>query len=545
MSTLRVLIHMARADFLERTRTSAFLFTLAAAIYAAHAFLPPAVAPYATLQIGGWRGAYGSAWVGVVVALLAGVFLSLVGFYLVKNAVDRDRTTRVGEILAATRLSKSAYTLGKTLSNFLVLAAMTAVMAAAAGAVQVLRGEDPRIDLVALAMPFVVLTLPAMLLTAALAVLFETLPGLRGGGGNVAYFFVWTALLSSSSIGGSFHHPTRDWTGRGTVLPGMVAAAREASPGFDPDSVSLSMGLTFRDGGWRLHTFPWSGPRWTAGDLAGRAAWVLLAIGIALAAAIPFDRFDPARAASPSRAPPRRAPWRPWGRGAAPLPAARPAASHAHVAALPPAVRAAGGPLRAFAPLLIAELRLAWRGRGRFWFVVVLGLSIAAALTPIDIARGRLLPLLWVWPILAWSPLGTRERRHGTEPVLFSAPHPVAAQVLAAWAAGALLALATGAVVEARLAFAGDGAGMAALLAGAAFVPALALALGTLTGTSRAFEAIYVAWWYVGPLQPVPALDFMGASRAAVERGMPLVYAGAALALLAAAMAARAARLGR
>ena len=44
------------------------------------------------------------------------------------------------------------------------------------------------------------------------------------------------------------------------------------------------------------------------------------------------------------------------------------------------------------------------------------------------------------------------------------------------------------------------------------------------TGTSRAFEAIYTMLWYVGPLQPIPPLDFMGASRTALERGMPFVY---------------------
>ena len=41
--------------------------------------------------------------------------------------------------------------------------------------------EDPRWDLWALLSPFLLVALPAMALTAALALIFETIPGLSGG----------------------------------------------------------------------------------------------------------------------------------------------------------------------------------------------------------------------------------------------------------------------------------------------------------------------------------------------------------------------------
>jgi hypothetical protein len=197
----------------------------------------------------------------------------------------------------------------------------------------------------------------------------------------------------------------------------------------------------------------------------------------------------------------------------------------------------------AFATFLGAELRLALRDQGRWWFVVLAGLTIAALALPLDVARARVLPLLWVWPILVWSPMGTRETRYRTDQVLYAAPHPVAVQLAASWAAGCLIALGVGVVIGLRLALAGDLAGFGGWVAGAAFIPALALALGVWTGTPRTFEAIYIVWWYTGPLQPVPPLDFMGASRAAVTTGMPVVYGGAAAALWIAAMLGRAARL--
>ena len=73
------------------------------------------------LWIGTVRGVYNSAWTATVMALVINTFLSLAGFYVVKNAVDRDRQTGVGQILATTRLSKPLYTLGKAASNLAVL----------------------------------------------------------------------------------------------------------------------------------------------------------------------------------------------------------------------------------------------------------------------------------------------------------------------------------------------------------------------------------------------------------------------------------------
>jgi hypothetical protein len=55
-----------------------------------------------------------------------------------------------------------------------------------------------------------------------------------------------------------------------------------------------------------------------------------------------------------------------------------------------------------------------------------------------------------------------------------------------------------------------DSSGLAAWAAGALFIPALALALGTLTGAARTFQAVYTVLWYL-LINDVAAVDFMGA----------------------------------
>ena len=71
---------------------------------------------------------------------------------------------------------------------------------------------------------------------------------------------------------------------------------------------------------------------------------------------------------------------------------------------------------------------------------------------------------------------------------------------------------------------AGDHPGFAAWLAGAIFIPTLALALGIWTGGSKAFEAVYIVWWYIGPAHHVPGLDFMGTT-AASSNAVPYLIA--------------------
>ncbi len=142
--TLRVLYHMVKADFLERVRRYSFLVILAAALYLAYGVIAEKV----TIIVGdGYRGVYNSAWIGMLMAICCSTFLSLCGFYVVKNSVERDSATRVGRILAATPMRKEFYTVAKTVSNFAVLASMVLVLMAAAVAMQWLRPEARPISL--------------------------------------------------------------------------------------------------------------------------------------------------------------------------------------------------------------------------------------------------------------------------------------------------------------------------------------------------------------------------------------------------------------
>jgi hypothetical protein len=398
MSKWRVIYAIAHADVLERVRRYSFLVTLLFAVCLGFA----AATGRVSLRFGDSRGPYSSAWIGAMVALVAALFISLVGFYIVKNAIGLDRQTRVGQIMAATPLSNSAYLLGKFLSNVAVLVSMVAVLALCALAMQFLAAEDGSFRPWPLLSPFVLLTLPAMFVTASLAVLFETIPGLRGGFGNVLWFFVWGVALALSQIS---DNPLFDVFGLGIVIDSMIPLAHATIPGYQG-----GFALTIVDKPMLVcPDFRWDGIEWTVSSTLSRAAWIVVAIVLALAGVLFFDRFDPSRV--------RRRAFESSENSESehPAPPAAKTSITVRLEPLPPNARRFGT-----ASLIAAELRLALKGYRWWWFMIGFALLAGQCFAPFEVARGPLLALAWMWPVLVCSALGTREEQFGTQQILIS-----------------------------------------------------------------------------------------------------------------------------
>lgn len=177
----RVLGALALADFRERVRRPGYLVVLLAAVGLGYLAAPSSGSHWTIVNAGMYRGVYNSAYVGTVTALAGALWLSVGGFYVIRTTLARDEQSGVGQLLAATPLRMSGYLVGKYLSNLLVLGSMAAALAGTAVAMQLARGESYSVDPIAILLPFALFTLPALALTAAAAVLFETLPVLRTG----------------------------------------------------------------------------------------------------------------------------------------------------------------------------------------------------------------------------------------------------------------------------------------------------------------------------------------------------------------------------
>ena len=526
--SLQAIRALTIADFRERTRRYSFLVTLLFAVFLGYATATGRI----LIQLDEYRGVYTSGWIGTLMALVITSFVSLIGFYVVKNSVERDRMTGVGAILAATPLSKPAYAVGKWLSNFAVLSAIVAILALAALVMQFVSAEDPHVNLWALLSPFLLLALPAMALTAAFALCFEMLPGLRGGAGNVVWFFLWSFELSFPMVK---NIPWLDPIGFVTVMKSLQAQAQANIPGYQHGIAFTIQGSQPARIAERLR---WDGIEWDWRGIALRLAWFLVVATMLLAVSPVFDRFDSAGRKlrrSPSKQP-VVPPENQGFAGAVSVSVHRNTRLNAVESA-----NLAG----AFLQMIFAELRLAVKGDRWWWYLVAAGLLIAQFVSPLQSARGPLLAFAWIWPILIWSGLGTREKSRGTQQVIFSCPGILQRQLPAAWLAGVLIAMLCGAGAGIRLLLSGDFSGWIAWLAGAVLVPTLALTLGVWSGTSKLFEGLYTAIWYIGPLNHAKGFDYTGSAGGVTALHYAGWYFAISAALITLALLRRNAQLGR
>jgi len=521
MDRLNILCQLVLADFRERTRRYSFLLTLLATLF----FSYLVVTGKYTLRLGEYRGEYNSAWVGSLMGIASTIMLFLFGFYLVKNSLSRDRSTGVGQILATTLLSNSAYVTTKFISNFIILGFMAAILAAAAVVMQWISPAAAGLDLWALLAPFLFFCLPVLPLVAAMAVLFESVQWLRGTMGNILYLVIAEAAMMNSLV---VDIPLLDFNGLGIFIPSMQDAARAVYPEARLGVEIGFVGFIDNPAAGTLKLFHWDGIAWSLGMVPLRLLWIAAALGLTGLATACFDRFDPARTGRAEPAPP----------ASPPLPAQEDSGGRSRPA--PPWSGDAAVEFDfSFLRMWKAELRLMLKGCHWSWYAIAFGLLAAQFALPYGYARAFALPAAWIWPLSIWSSMGTREARFNTGPILFSSAHPVSRQLPAAWVAGLTIALLAGSGMLLRAAWGGEAAHLKALLVGALFVPTLALALGTASGTRKLFEMSYLLIWYLGPVNRLVPLDFPGVTHAAAAGTIPLIYLAISLVLLPAASLVR------
>lgn len=532
MGSIRSLYHIFRADFYERTRSYGFLVTIVLTILAAYFFVPFPDAKYGVVMINEHRGIYNSAWIGSTVVMSTVTILSLIGFALVKNAIDRDRSTRVGQIIATTPISKLGYLIGKFVSNFIVLAIIVFIAFLVSIAMQLIRNEETTIRLLDLVLPFLLVALPVMAFVAALAVLFEATQVLSGGVGIILYFFIWSQVFLNYGVTvkiGSLSLSSP--MGLEIFYDSMIETFREQMNVTGP--VERADGIIKLD--QPLETFVWRGVDWSSEIIAGRLAWVVIAFVVVLLAALVFRGFDKVMTGDAfdlfslfrrKRKDGKDEGWDSSGGLTA---------------------KTLSGITLAFSffNLLRYELWLMLKGQKWWWYLVALLFIAGDLLLPLNMVRSILGPLTWVWPILIWSSMGVREMSYHTRDIVFSSMHPLERQIPATWSAGLIIAFFTGIGYGGNLLLHGDLGGLFAWLVGAMFIPTLALALGIWTRTNKTFEVVLLIIMFVGVMNQLQIFDFMGSMESSAGKGMTLIYLVITLILLVAAVAGRRNQLQR
>ena len=496
MKTLHILYEMARADFLERTRRYSFLLMLGLVVWIGYLSASGQIRMRVPPE---YIGIVNSAWVGATMTITVSFLLGWVGFYIVKGSVSRDYATGVGQIMATTPLSRPLYMLGKWLSNFAVLAIAIFILVLEGILMNLLLGRES-FNLLALVAPLVIIALPFMGLIAAFAVLFESIAWLRGGLGNLIYFLAFlfalagTATFATVGTPGITINPFIDFAGWQIIGDSISRAAQAAYPGATGGFVFSILNLP------TAKLFHWYGIQWTADIYLSRLFIILIALGLVILSSVFFDRFDPSHLA------PMKKQMKKPEASSDPAPVAVIEAlqvSDVHLTPLP-----AGHSHFRFDRLFMAEFKLFLKGQRWWWYTIAIGLVIAQLLSGLEATR-ILLILAWVWPVLILGGHGWRESHFDTRQIVFSAPHPLLNQMPATWLSAFVVIALLGSGALVRFLLAGETVSVLGWITGTIFIPSLAFFLGTLTGSNKAFEALYVLWMYL-LTQKVSMFDFAG-----------------------------------
>jgi ABC-type transport system involved in multi-copper enzyme maturation permease subunit len=473
---------VALADVRARLRRPGVAVLLLLASVGAWLAIPDPAPGSGLMKIGSARVLYTSPALAFGTASLFAVLLSLFGFYLVSNGLERDRRARIAHVVAASPVRNAEYLLGKLLGNVALLAALTVGLMGAAVAMQLVRGEGPFEPGTFLA-HFLVLCGPCALGVAAIALVFECVPGLSGRVGDVLYFFVWTFLISAGAevwrtdrSGGGSLLRALDFAGLGFVVDQVqrIAGTSSFSLGYSPEDPTIPPVL-------------FAGLDFSPEALSGRALSLLGAAALAPLALVFFRRFDPARTGA---------------RG----PGGRRSAGRLSSAAARPVGRLVLPLVDRVSP----DAALTFRARPPLLLVVAAGAVLGLAL-PAGSVRLGLLPVLFAVLPIALADVATRERASGMAGIVFSLPTRRPRFALWKLASAAVAALVLSGVPVARLLVAEPVSGAAAL-AGALFLATLAVTLGIASGTPKLFMIASLALWYVALNargQP-PALDYAG-----------------------------------
>ena len=473
------------SDYKQRTRSYAFLITLAISLYFAYAFLPAANAAYTTVRIGNYIGIQNSAWIGYVTAMMTSVFLAMIGFYLVNSGIKKDVDTGVGEIVATTPISNFNYLLAKAGSNFLVLLSITGCVFAMSIALFFIRSAGYPFQLTQFILPYLLITIPTICFVAALAVAGEVFLYRYTILMNISYFFFFCAMGSLQAT----HATSFDLFGNSSVTRAMQQTVSQHD--HDPN-LALSMGFNFSDKKG-FHAFVFDGLNWTVTGILSRMLWISLALLVIVISSNFFHRFDIKQKNKIKKKP-----------KLAEIITHQQPIHDIKLSELPPITPAYG-----IVPFIKTELLMLFRKGPRWLWIINIGGMIALILAPLAVAHQMILPCLWFLQVARWSDLATKEKTNQIHYFTYASYKPLTRLLPAQIIAGVIIALGLASPLLIRYLLVMQFLPLLTIIAGGIFIVLFAVAIGILSGGKKLFEILFFLVTYLN-IEKAPFTDYYG-----------------------------------
>lgn len=476
---------IVRIDFLQRTRTYGFLLVVAISLYAAYTFVPPLDASYSTIRFGNNVGNYNSTWLGFTTAIMASVFLSLTGFFLVNNSLTKDLETRVGEIIASTRISNISYLLSKVLSNFMVLLVIAVLTFMMSILLFFLYGTGYEFEFVQFVLPYIVITLPTLFLTSCVAVVFEIFFMKKSVLSNLIFFVLFISLLINSSNSNTLY---LDVFGIEHVTS-QVTEILHNNGQFE--NIGLNIGFQVHEGKTNVY-FECTNLSFSFAYILTRFLWMFLALLLVALSSIFFNRFS-------SKVKKKT-------KGKSVI-LTNKGLNDLVVDQLPETIVD-----YKISPLIITEIKLFIRkGAKWLWVINIIG-ALSLLFTPIEIAHKMILPILWLFQIHRWSDLVTKEKYNRVHYFTSVSYKPLSRLLLSQMISGVLLSFVLALPLIIRYLFQLNAVAVVSIILGSIFIVLLATFTGIMTGSKKVFEIVFIVLTYMN-INHIPFVDYFGASQ--------------------------------
>ena len=490
---MKYIYSIIKADYLQRTRSYAFLITLAITIFAAYSFVPPPTASYTTLNMVGYKGIYNSAWVGYVSAMMTTIMLSLYGFFLVNGGIKKDIDTGVGFIVATTSITNFGYLLSKMLSNFLVLVTIMGFTFVVSIVMFFVRTAGYPFYIADFVLPYLLFALPALLTISSLAVVFEVFLGKQTVLQYIAFVFLFGAITANvNTQPNNTVAVLMDPYGVRTMTNSIK---NKVNTQYHTHVNDISLGFTFhRKQGFK--TFEWNGITFTGLFLFSRVLWIGIAFGLTYLSSLFFHRFDLKQSAGKKKK----------NKAAVDVHAHAPAFAARGIsrALLPPVITD-----YSILPFIKTELLLLLRKGSKWVWLIIAALWAGSLFAPLDIAHAYMLPVLLFLQVTRWSEIATKEKTNRLHYFTYSSYKPLLRMLPAQILAGAFLAFALALPVIIRYAFALNFYAVINILNGCVLIILLAVCLGIISGGKKLYEIIFFMLTYA-ITQKVPVADYLG-----------------------------------
>ncbi|CAL2094445.1 conserved membrane protein of unknown function [Tenacibaculum sp. 190524A02b] len=478
MNFLSIIIY----DFLQRSRTYSFLITLCASLAIAYTFVPEPNASYSTIRIGEYVGYYNAPWFGYVTAIMTSIFLSLIGFYLVNGTIQKDFSTKIGQIIASSSISNFTYLFSKVLSNFLLLFSIVFIVFTMSIILFFLYNDGFPFDLLSFLKPYFFITIPAMFLIASIAVIFEVIFRNKSILQNIVFFFTFTLLVSSLPK----NNYNLDFLGSKIVIHQMEQKILEVSK--NTTEKGLTIGYVLGNIS-ESKKFNFEGISFPISFLISRLLGVLICLIAIYIISFIFHRFNLREIINRKKN------------------LIVHIKNHAslNLQSLPKATIN-----YSIFPLIKTEFLLLLRKGKVYWLWINLIGMILLAVLPIKTGHSIVLPILWFLQVHRISDLTIKEITNNTHLFSFVSYLPLRRVLSSQFIAGFLLMLTLSIPLLVKTIVLGQNFSAISIVIGSLFIVSLSSCIGMFFKNKKVFEVVFFTITYAN-LNSIPFTDYFGA----------------------------------